>query len=771
MTPALLSSPDEAQFARLHQFLKWAILLDFTFACLQVLAFLRFGDLATAGTAAIMFGYGAVLLIARAQTRSGKLHRSVLVICLCLFLADIMIAFIRPTLWPTLAFVPLLGVAVALPFVGGRALRGLIGIAGIATAVVVLFGRFITTATQLPPQFASTFLIASLLAVVALILLLLWQFSTRLTDTLNRTRAAEERFSLAARGANDGLWDWNLITGQVYYSTRWKEMLECTEEQIGTSPDEWFDRIHPDDRARLEAEIGVHCDGLTPHFESEHRMQDASGRHLWMLSRGLAVFDANGKAIRIVGSQTDITVRKQVEQQLSHDAQHDALTGLPNRGLFMARLDRAVKRARRDPKYLFAVLYLDLDRFKVVNDSLGHGAGDELLVELGTRLLTSVRPTDTVARLGGDEFGILLDGIGDLQFATMAADRLMTRMEAPFLLESNDVVSGISVGIAFSAADYEQPEQVLRDADIALYRAKALGRSRHVVFATAMHVRAVELLQIEMDLRRAIERREFVVYYQPVVSYKTDRITGFEALVRWQHPQRGLIGPAEFVPIAEETGLIAPIGWIVLSEACRQMRAWQAQFPLFSSLTMSVNVSGTQLAHPDLPNHISTILREAAMDARCLQLEVTEAVMMDHTVPSADVLAFLHMQGIQLHIDDFGTGYSSLSTLHDLPISTLKIDRSFVSRLGANGENSEMILTIVTLAHNLGLEVIAEGVETEAQREYLRELGCDYAQGYLFSRPVAADTAAVLIAAPRNGDFSIPNIELDADPRSFMPRS
>jgi diguanylate cyclase (GGDEF)-like protein/PAS domain S-box-containing protein len=759
-------SSEHAQLARLEQFLNWAILLDFTFVSFQVIAFLLFSDLSTGSTAAVMFAYGVVLLIARGQTRQGKLHRSVMITCNCLFAADIMIALIRPTLWPTLAFVPLLGLAVTLPYVGGRALRRLIGIAELTIAVIVLCGFFVTAPSYLPQWFANGFLFLSLLAVAALVLLLLWQFSTRLTDTLNRTRAAEERYSLAARGANDGLWDWDLTTDQIYYSTRWKEMLGCTDADITTAPEEWFGRVHPDDRARLEAEIGVHRDGLTPHFASEHRMIDAFGNQRWMLSRGLAIFDANGKAIRIAGSQTDITVRKQVEQQLSHDAHHDVLTGLPNRALFMDRLERALKRARRQPEYHFAVLYLDLDRFKVVNDSLGHRTGDELLVELGQRLLSSVRPDDTVARLGGDEFGILLDGVSDLQVATLAADRIMAHMEAPFILQSNEVFSGISVGIAYSTADYEVPDQVLRDADIALYRAKAMGRSRHVVFATAMHARAVEQLQVEMDLRRAIERQEFVVYYQPIIALQTGQISSFEALVRWQHPRRGLIGPGEFLHIAEETGLIAPIGWIVLREACRQIRVWQAHFPWLSSLAMSVNVSGTQLAHPDFTTHVSAILRDAGIDGRQLNLEITEAVMTERASGLTDVLAFLKMRGIPLHIDDFGTGYSSLSTLHDLPINTLKIDRSFVSRMGSNGENAEMIVAIITLAHNLGLEVVAEGVETKVQREQLRMLGCDYAQGYLFSRPADAFAAAALLAESRDTSVSLTAVELTGESKA-----
>ncbi|MBA3944456.1 MAG: EAL domain-containing protein [Herpetosiphonaceae bacterium] len=744
--PTTLSLSEKAQLARLEQFLRWAVPFDFIFACLQVVAFVGLGDRATGSTAATMFGYGGILLVARAQTRNGRLHRAVATTSCGLFAADIIIAVLQPILFPTLIIVPLLAVAVALPYIGGRALRLLISVAELVTGIVVICGMFVPWRSHLPPWFVSAFLVASLLAVVALVLLLLWQFSSRLADTLARTQAAEERYSLAARGANDGLWDWNLITNEVYYSTRWKEMMGCGEADIGTSPEEWFGRVHPEERTRVKAEIGVHCDGLTPHFESEHRMLDASGRYRWVLSRGLAVFDVGGKATRVAGSQTDVTVRKQVEEQLLHDALHDALTGLPNRVLFMKRLGRAVKRARRHPEYRFAVLFLDLDRFKVVNDSLGHTAGDALLVDLGRRLLAGVRPDDTVARLSGDEFGILLEGISDLHFAMMAADRLQARMAEPFVLQGNKLFSAISMGIAYSAAEYEQPEEVLRDADIALYRAKAMGRARYVVFTHSMHVRAVELLQLEIDLRRAIEREEFVVYYQPIVSLKTDQITGFEALVRWQHPERGLLEPGEFITVAEETGLIAPLGWLVLREACHQMRVWHVGFPEYPPLTMNVNFSGTQFAHPDLRRHFEAIFHDIVMDAGRLRLEITETVMMEHAGSHADVLAYLRSLDIQLHVDDFGTGYSSLGALDQFPISALKIDRLFVMRLGANGEHGELLETIITLAHNLRIEVIAEGVETVAQREYLRMLGCDYGQGYLFSPAVDARGASALLA-------------------------
>ncbi len=734
-----------AQLARLHQFLRWIVPSNWGFALLAAIGFIVFRDLSTGIMAVVLMLGSGVLFRAQVLVQRGRLHEAVSTICVTLLGASVLIVLLQPALFSTLACIPLLAVTLALPYLDGRSLRFLTGAAFLTAVVVVLCGEFVPAWSRLPAWFVDGFRVASLTTTIGLVLVLLWQFSSRLTDTLARTWAAEERYSLAARGANDGLWDWDLLTDEVYYSTRWKEMLGYSEDDVGTSPDEWFSRIHEDDRIRVKAEMAVHRDGLTQHFESEHRMHDATGREHWILARGLTVCDQDGKAIRIAGSQTDISVRKHAEAQLIHAAGHDALTGLPNRVLFMERLGKAVRQVRHHPTYRFAVLFLDLDRFKVVNDSLGHTAGDELLVELGRRLLAVVRPDDMVARLGGDEFAILLAGIPHLQFATSVADRLNAHMEAPFIVQVNEVFSAISMGIVFSTAAYEQPEEVLRDADIALYRAKALGRARYVVFQRAMHLRAVAVLQLELDLRRAIERQEFVVYYQPIVSLHTEQMTGFEALVRWQHPHRGLLGPADFVPIAEETGLIAPIGWLVLTEACRQMRIWQAHFPGDPALTMSVNFSGTQLAHPDFTKHIKAIARDLGPSVRSLRLEITETVIMDYAGFSADVLAYLRSLGIQLHIDDFGTGYSSLSALHQFPVSTVKIDRSFIDRLDATSQHATTIETILTLAHNLGLDVIAEGVETAAQFHHLRRLGCDYGQGDLFSRAVDPDTATTLL--------------------------
>lgn len=444
--------------------------------------------------------------------------------------------------------------------------------------------------------------------------------------------------------------------------------------------------------------------------------------------------------------QAEVIERKIAEAKLIHDAFHDSLTDLPNRALFIERLGRVIERTKRLKNYFFAVLFLDLDRFKVVNDSLGHSLGDQLLIGFARRLEIYLRSIDTVARLGGDEFVILLDDIKDIKDATQIADRIQKELTLPFNLSGYEVFITTSIGIALSTTGYDQPEEILRDADTVMYRAKALGKARYEVFDKDMHARAVTLLQLENDLRRALDRQELQVHYQPVVSLKTGRINGFEALVRWQHPQRGLVSPAEFVPIAEETGLIVPIGYWVLREACRQISAWQECYQVTSPLTISVNFSGKQFSQPDLIKQILQILQETALDGKSLKLEITESVLIENAESAAAMFLQLKSLGVQVDIDDFGTGYSSLSYLHRFPIDGLKIDRSFVSRMGVNNENSEIVKTIMTMAHNLDMSVVAEGIETAEQLTQLRALQCEYGQGYFFSKPLNPEAAAAFIA-------------------------
>jgi diguanylate cyclase (GGDEF)-like protein/PAS domain S-box-containing protein len=556
-------------------------------------------------------------------------------------------------------------------------------------------------------------------------------------------RESEERYALAALGANDGLWDWNLARNRIYFSPRWKSMLGYQDDQVGDSPDEWLRRVHPADLERLRADIAAHLEGGSPHFQNEHRLLHRDGEYRWMLTRGVAV--RAGAAQRMAGSQTDITRRKQVEEQLVHDAFHDSLTGLPNRALFMDRLERLLTRARRYPEYLFAVLWLDLDRFKIVNDSLGHLMGDQLLVEIARRLQTCVRAGDTVARIGGDEFTLLLDDIRGPSDAIRVADRIHATLTEPFVIGGREIHSTASIGLALGASAYETAEDVLRDADIAMYRAKALGQAQHVVFDAEMHARAVALLEIETDLRHAVARAELRLQYQPVVSLQTGAIAGFEALVRWHHPTRGLVPPGQFIPPAEDSGLIVPIGRWVLEEACRQMHAWRTRLPAASPVWISVNLSSRQLAQAGLLDQIRQTLQDIGLDGRYLKLEITESTLMENIDSATSVLAALRALGIQVSIDDFGTGYSSLSYLHRLPIDTLKVDRAFVTQIGAGQESAEIVRVVNTLAHTLGINVVAEGVETAEQVAFLQSLGCEYAQGYLFSRPVDSDQAAALL--------------------------
>ncbi|HEW80769.1 MAG TPA: EAL domain-containing protein [Nitrospirae bacterium] len=423
------------------------------------------------------------------------------------------------------------------------------------------------------------------------------------------------------------------------------------------------------------------------------------------------------------------------EEQLIFDALHDALTGLPNRVLFMDRLTHAVDREKRKSNELFAVIFLDMDRFKVLNDSLGHTAGDKLLVAISQRLKEGLRPGDTIARLGGDEFAILLEDLKDVKEAIQISERVLEKLRLTFDLDGQEIFATASLGIALSSKEYENPEYLLRDADIAMYQAKANGCNRYEVFDNSMYDNAVARLQLETDLRQAMNQEEFRLHYQPIISMKTGKITGVEGLIRWQHPLKGLINPDEFIPTAEETGLIVTIGEWVISEAAHQLSRWQKIFPFDPPLTVSVNISSKQLL-PTLVKHIKDVLGKTGLDPGSLILEITESILMESAEMVAPLLLQLKGLGVKLYIDDFGTGYSSLSYLHGFPVDVLKIDRSFIARIGSNGDNLEIVKAIVTLAHSLDMKVIAEGVETEEQLEKLKKLGCEYIQGFFYSKPL-----------------------------------
>lgn len=554
-----------------------------------------------------------------------------------------------------------------------------------------------------------------------------------------------DRYALLTRGINDGVWDWNLITDETFYSSRWKNLLGYQDHEIGNHIDEWLRRIHPQDAERVKLNLTLHVRGQTPHFHQEFRIQHRNGSYRWVLARGLVLRDAYGKACRVAGSLTDLTEHRLAEAQLLHDSLHDTLTGLANRTLLFERIEQAARRARSRPDYKFAVLFIDIDRFKVINDSLGHSCGDAILIELGRRLQRSVGPDDTVARIGGDEFVIFLDDITDNKDALEVCDRIRYELETPFILRQQRIVLRVSIGIATRAPHVEKAEDYLRNADIAMYRAKLAGGNRYQIFSEEMHLVARDRLSLEVALRQAIEQEEFTLYYQPIYRLRDNRLYGFEALIRWNHPTEGLLTPDRFIPLTEETGLILPIGDWVLWRACRDLQRWQERYPQYP-LCVNVNLSKRQLMHPNLVEQVLGVLEQSQLAPESLHLEITESAGIDKPEQVREILLALKAHGLKLSMDDFGTGYSCLSYLTNLPINMLKVDRSFVKLITETSQRHSVVDAILSLAKGLELEVIAEGVEQPHQVTRLRELGCDYAQGYYFSPPLAVEQVDQLLA-------------------------
>lgn len=558
-------------------------------------------------------------------------------------------------------------------------------------------------------------------------------------------RISQERYSLAVQGASDGIWDWDLKSNRIYYSPRWKAMLGYAEHEIQDQPDEWFGRIHPDDIHQVRLALAAHYQGRRQHFESEYRIQHKQNKYLWVLTRGLVVRDSSRQVTRMAGSQTDITQRKNAEEQLQFNAFHDNLTGLPNRALFMDRLKQAIERKKRRIDYKFAVLFLDLDHFKVINDSLGHTMGDQLLVECARMQEKNLRAVDTVSRLGGDEFVILLDDIREVSYAQEVAERLQQGFKSPIKLDGHDVVISASIGIVPSTLDHDNPEDILRDADTAMYQAKMLGRACHALFETTMRQRMLTRLQLEADLRVALANQEMQVHYQPIIALNDYKILGFEALVRWNHPQRGSIPPKEFIPIAEETGIIHSLGLWILRQACMQMSLWQQQYPIQPPMSIHVNISRRQFSQPDLVENIQHVLRETGLDPQNLKLEITESLFVEYDEIFNEMLARITKLGVKLQIDDFGTGYSSFNYLQRLPVSSIKIDSIFVANMKSGNNHTEIVRSIITMAHSLGMETIAEGVETAEQLEVLKSVNCNSGQGFYISKPVTGELGRELL--------------------------
>jgi diguanylate cyclase (GGDEF)-like protein/PAS domain S-box-containing protein len=557
-------------------------------------------------------------------------------------------------------------------------------------------------------------------------------------ETEAALRTSEERYALAARGSNDGIWDWDLREERVYYSPRWKQILGCGSQQLTDSPDEWLSRVHPDDRERVAAALEIYRKSAgETEIAIEHRLRHADGSYVWVLCRGVVLCDEDDEPLRMAGSLTDVTENKTF----------DSLTGLPNRTLFRERLAGAMERHREDPTEGYAVLFVDLDRFKVVNDSLGHLAGDQLLVTTARRLVGSVRSNnedrqqDVVARFGGDEFAVLLEKLDDEARATEVAERVQGTIQEPVRIGDRDVFSSASIGIAIGNGEYSEPDEMLRDADTAMYRAKSLGRAQSAVFDDKMRATAMARLEVEQGLREAVAKDQFRLYYQPKIDMDSEKLLGFEALLRWHHPERGVILPGEFISVAEDTGLIVPIGLWVLREACQTMQAWHEECPSEPPLEISVNVSTKQFEQADLVDRIAEVLEETGLEPQSLQLEITETVLVQDPEAALGCLRKLKKLGVGLKIDDFGTGYSSLNYLNQFPFDSLKIDRSFVMRMPVDQRSSDVVGTILQLARKLNLEVVAEGVETAEQISKLRSLGCHCGQGFFYAQPLPVDEA------------------------------
>jgi diguanylate cyclase (GGDEF)-like protein/PAS domain S-box-containing protein len=577
--------------------------------------------------------------------------------------------------------------------------------------------------------------------------MLLWHDVTEQTRSKQALRRSQERLALAAEGANDGLWEWDLRTQEFYYSARWSEMLGLPGGEGSGHPTEWFDRVHADDLTLLKDGLDAHLAGQTAHVQLEHRLRHEDGSYRWFLCRGVARRGSDHRPTRIAGSLTDVTERAIAQERIRSAGFRDPLTGLCNRSVFVEGLGERLSEFKQRRGTQFAVLYLDLDRFKLVNDSLGHLVGDELLTAVSRRLESCLRPGDALARLGGDEFAILLNGLGDGTQANAIAFRIQSSLNTPFAIGGREVFTSASIGIAFSRLEYHSPDEMMRDADTAMYHAKARGRARHELFDADMHARAIDRLGLESDLRHAVKTTAFEVYYQPIVSLASRKCIGFEALIRWKRNGEP-VPPSTFIPVAEELGLIEPLGTWVLGQACQEFAEWQRRFPSGELDCITVNVSTRQILQQNFLSIVQHAVRSAALRPSDLRLEITETALMENPLQVADVLRGLRDFGVKIYLDDFGTGYSSLSHLHKLPVDALKIDRSFVRSLLLT-DRPAIVESILALARTLDTSVVAEGVESDQQALELERLGCRHAQGFYFSAPLPARAAEELLIANR----------------------
>src|SRR5450432_1448549 len=644
------------------------------------------------------------------------------------------------------------------------------GLAVVVT-LVLTFGIVSLTYFQLHPQTEGTYWtdlkewVRGLAFVVMLFDIYTLYQHLQLQRIRRQLAERDQLFQLITENAADMIAVVDSTGKRIYNSPAYHHILGYSADELKSTSS--IEQIHPDDRQRvLEAAHKARSTGQGQRTEYWIRHKDGSWRILE--STASAIRNAKGETEKLVIVNRDISERKRAEEMLAHNAFHDGLTNLPNRALFLDRLQRALVLSKRHTDYKFAVLFIDIDEFKVFNDSLGHKVGDEVLIQISQRLTASLREVDTIARpqlgptkddtlarLGGDEYTILLEDIRNPSDAIRVAERLQSRLAVPFTVHGYEIVVNASVGIALSTPTCAHAEDLLRDANIAMYRAKRAGKARCEVFDTAMHEGAVRRLELETELRKGLELGEFRTHYQPIVSLKTGRITGFEALTRWQRGER-LLAPAEFIAVADETGLIIPMNRLLLREACEQLRSWHDRFPADPQLSMSVNITSKEFAHPNLAKGISEILSETGLDPKHLQLEITETIAMREPEKAAAVLAELKSLGVHLSVDDFGTGYSSLSRLQQFPVDSLKIDRAFISHMDSDAESHKIVQVIIMLAQTLGLATVAEGAETEEHVNQLKALDCGYAQGYYFSKPADHHVISDLLLKVNGSNASAP---------------
>jgi PAS domain S-box-containing protein/diguanylate cyclase (GGDEF)-like protein len=570
----------------------------------------------------------------------------------------------------------------------------------------------------------------------------------RLTDQLNATterlQGFEERYALLCRGASAGLWDWDLRQDRIYYSARWKTLLGYGTQEVGDEPSEWFDRIHPDDSDRVELELLEHLDWQSQRFESEHRVMHRDGTYRWVVARGVALHDQAGKAYRVAGSMTDVTDLRSRHDRTARDLMYHRLTGLPTYPVMLDRIDMAMRRRARRPDRAFGVVALSLDGFRETSERVGGEATDELMLAIARRVANVIRPGDTLAHADDLDFAILFDEVQDHEDAVEVGQRVASSLSQPIPLGAESIDLTPALGLCLSRASYETAEELLRDANIALRRARR-NEVDVQVFDAATKAYAQSIAELEGDLTQAIQSRSLFLEYQPVVSLGDGRITGVEAFIRWKHPERGLIPPNEFLPVAEEAGLLDELGYWITEQACRQMKEWVDRLSLRFPPNIAVNVTETQLFAKDFVPRTIASIEASGIDFKLVRFDVSEGTFMKDGPAAGRILRALTQRGVRVAIDDFGTGYSSLSYLHRYPIGALKIDRSFVSGTAGASHDWDVARTVIELARILELEVIAEGIETREQFAQLRALGCQQAQGYFFSGPVAPVKAGKLI--------------------------